>query len=335
MLTSELDFDLPADAVAQEPCTRRDGSRLLVLNREAGSIDHRVFSDLPDILDPGDILVLNDTKVEPLRLIGKKETGGRAEILLLRPGRGDEWEAMTRGVRSGRVLFPGTAFEARVRSGVGKIRYVRFNGDPREIMDAVGRTPLPPYIRREDTPADRVRYQTVYARRPGAVAAPTAGLHFTETLLRDLDRRGVIITSITLHVGPGTFQPITAGRVAEHPMSAEEYIVPTGAAETLIRGRAAGRRIIGVGTTVTRTLETAVRAEGGLRAGEGRSELFIYPGFRFEVLGGLITNFHLPRSTPLFLAAAFAGVPLLRKAYREAIESGYRFYSYGDAMVIL
>jgi S-adenosylmethionine:tRNA ribosyltransferase-isomerase len=348
MRVAEFDFDLPAELIAQEPPAERGTSRLLRLDRQTGQISHHVFGDLPSLLAPGDLLVVNDTRVFPARLIGRRlPGGGAAECLLVGPaGSGDTWTAL---VHPGQRLKPGARmiFERAGRSLEAEVlghhfhgrRTVRLrtpDGAPvRDAIHAIGHTPLPPYVKRVDTAADRERYQTVYARAEGSVAAPTAGLHFTPALMAALDARRVERASVTLHVGYGTFQPVRVDRVEDHQMEAERYDVPAPTAAALSRALAEGRRIVAVGTTTTRTLESLPAGPGGVEPRNGETALFISPGHTFKVVSGLVTNFHLPRSSLLMLVAALAGRESVLAAYREAITRRYRFYSYGDAMVIL
>lgn len=336
MKLSEFDYELPAERIAQEPLARRDASRLLALNRRTGAIAHRAFGDLPELLRAGDVLVLNDTRVLPARLTGRKDSGGRVEIFLLEPAApGELWRCLTRSSKplapGARVRFTGGS-HAVVEAREGDTWLVRLHGEP------AGQVPLPPYIRREDADTraalDRERYQTVFARRPGAVAAPTAGLHFTVQLLDAVRATGVAVEFLTLHTGSGTFLPIRSETVEEHRMHAERFELTDETAAAIGRARASGGRVVAVGTTVVRTLESRATETGGVLAGRGTCELFIRPGHTFRVVDALITNFHLPRSTLLLLACAFAGTEPLLRAYREAIATGYRFYSYGDAMWI-
>ena len=378
MLVSDFDFDLPERLIAQEPSARRDLSRLLVVDRAAGTFCDSTFAQLPDRLGHGDVLVVNNTRVFPARLIGRRlrttlrgETvlGGRVEIFLVRRLEPLLWEAL---VHPGRALLPG----ARVELSRGKLtaevvewrelgqRIVRFEAteDFDQLVDRIGRTPLPRYIKRsEEDRLDAERYQTVFASQRGAVAAPTAGLHFTEGLLDRIRARGVQVVKITLHVGYGTFQPVRVERVEDHQVSAESYTISDEAAGQINRAHIEGRRIVAVGTTSTRALESAaLKPNEGVVEGQGMKEasatlarqlsqpsgrvisaatattdLFIYPGFGFRVVGGLVTNFHLPRSSLLMLVSAFAGRELIFDAYRHAVRNEYRFYSYGDAMLIL
>lgn len=349
MLVSEFDFDLPPELIAQEPPAERGASRLLRLGREDGAISHHRFSDLPDLLAPGDLLVVNDTRVFPARLIGRRlPGGGAAECFLVRPGaEPDTWVAL---VHPGQRLKPGSrmVFEReghRIDAEVISQHYhgrrlVRLQspGGTRvwDAIHAVGHMPLPPYVRREDTPADRERYQTVYARAEGSIAAPTAGLHFTGAIFDALRQRGIERATITLHVGYGTFQPVRVEDVSDHRVEAEHFEVSAEAATALTRARAEGRRIVAVGTTTTRTLESLeLGGDNSVQPQSGETALFIRPGHAFRLVSGLITNFHLPRSSLLMLVAAFAGRERVLAAYREAIAARYRFYSYGDAMLIL
>jgi S-adenosylmethionine:tRNA ribosyltransferase-isomerase len=343
MLLSELDYDLPEELVAQVPVEPRDASRLLVLSRGGGALRHLRFSDLPDLLAPGDLVVLNDSRVLPARLAGRKETGGRVELLLVEPvgeDRGSRWRAMgqaSKPIRPGsRIDLGGLAADVERVEGDGFliVRFDREGGELEEALERVGRVPLPPYIRREPTAEDRARYQTVVAREPGSVAAPTAGLHFTPGLLERLAARGIERTTVTLHVGPGTFLPVRAARLEDHRMHAERFAVPPSTVRAVEETRARRGRVVAIGTTVVRVLESAV-SEGGLRPGPGRTDAFIRPGHRFRAVDALVTNFHLPRSTLLALACALGGTAPVLAAYRSAVECRYRFFSYGDAMAIL
>ncbi|HTG34892.1 MAG TPA: tRNA preQ1(34) S-adenosylmethionine ribosyltransferase-isomerase QueA [Thermoanaerobaculia bacterium] len=336
MLTRDFDYDLPAASIAQEPAPRGE-SRLLVLDRQ-GPERHSRVSDLPGLLHPGDLLVLNDTRVIPARLYGRSAGGGRMEILLIERVAEREWDAL---VKPGRRARPGAVFsldeglaaEVIDKHEDGRHR-LRFTEPIEPHLDRLGHIPLPPYIHRPDTPEDRERYQTVFARQPGAVAAPTAGLHFTAALLAEIAAAGIEIARVTLHVGIGTFKPVAAERIEEHRMESERYEIGEETAGAIRRARAAGRRIVAVGTTVVRTLESAALAgEGEVRAGSGATKLFITPGYQFQGVDALLTNFHLPRSTLLMLVSAFAGRERVLAAYEEAITNGYRFYSYGDAML--
>ncbi len=380
--TDAYDYPLPDELIARYPARRRDESRLLVV--PPGSLEeettqgssvpfrHLRFSDLPELLTSGDLLVLNESRVLPVRLLGRKPTGAAVEVLLLRPAaHGDPtlWEALVRPgskLKPGReVLVPGPEGETLRLSIVDGLphggRLVRLHlegGNPgsadsgakdpeaavsgdmeglarvEEALERFGRIPLPPYLEREAEGLDRERYQTVYARHPGSVAAPTAGLHFTRELLAEVEARGVETARVTLHVGPGTFRPVEAERVTDHQMHRERWEVPPETARSLAQVRERGGRVWAVGTTVVRTLESAADPDGQIHPGAGETRLFIAPGYRFRVVDGLITNFHLPRSTLLMLVAALAGHRTVMGAYREAVRERYRFYSYGDAMII-
>lgn len=335
---SDFTFDLPEALIAQEPCSVRDQSRLMVLNRATGNIEHRVFSDIEQYLVPGDLLVLNNTKVFPCRLLAKKAGGGKAEIFLLSERGLNLWDALVKGgVAVGKKLMVAGNIEAEVTGeGVEGIKTIRFHGVPdiRAMLPELGKVPLPPYIKREADTIDRDRYQTVYASQEGAVAAPTAGLHFTQELLQRLAAKGVETTHVTLHVGPGTFQPVKVENITQHRMHPEQYSVSHEAAASINLARSENRRIIAVGTTSVRTLETAAKDSGIITQGEGESRMFIYPGFKFRIIDAMITNFHLPKSTLLMLVSAFAGRERVLAAYRAAVTEQYRFFSYGDAMFI-
>jgi len=344
---SEFDFDLPESQIAQAP-PERGTSRLLVLDRTAGSWRHQRIADLPSLLHAGDLHVVNDSRVVPARLLGRRDpSGGQVECLLLRHRVGDEWDAL---LHPGQKMKPGTrarfgdgprALELEVLSqhtfGRRTVRLRRTDGgDADEAIDALGHMPLPPYIKRPDSAADRERYQTVYARARGSVAAPTAGLHLTPALLAELTARGVERADITLHVGYGTFSPIRVDEIEAHTIDPEVFDVSAVGASAIARAQDEGRRIIAVGTTTTRTLESVAKQHGGrVQPDAGETSLFIHPGFHFQVLGGLLTNFHLPQSSLLVLVCAFAGRELVLEAYRDAVREGYRFYSYGDAMLVV
>jgi len=358
LLTRDFDYPLPAAAIAQQPAPR-GASRLLVLDRE-GEERHRRISDLPALLRPGDLLVVNDTRVLPARLYGRvvrkvPGTGGESgaprelELLLVESLGECEWEVLA---RPGKRARPGALIEVSDPSGGADAgsgvfaevvalagdgrRRVRFSEPIQPHLDRLGHVPLPPYIHRPDLPADRERYQTVYARRPGAIAAPTAGLHFSDELLATLEGVGIERAALTLHVGIGTFKPVTAPLVSDHRMDRERYEIPEETAAAVARARAGGRRVVAVGTTVVRALEggaVAAAANGEVPAGAGATDLFITPGFHFQVVDALLTNFHLPCSTLLMLVSAFAGRERVLAAYQEALNLGYRFFSYGDAML--
>lgn len=342
MLLSDFDFDLPQELIAQQPLAERAASRLLTLDRAASKLAHRQFSSLPELLREGDLLVRNETRVLPARLLGNKESGGQVEVLLVRllnPLQ-NTWRCMTRSSKPVRVgsslAFPGGIHGDVLAAEDDGQRLVRFtcDGNFLEALERAGHMPLPPYIRREDHDQDKDRYQTVFANNPGAVAAPTAGLHFTEETFAALAERHIDVCGITLHVGPGTFLPVRTDNLEEHRMHSEVYEITGEAAARINQARAEGRRIIAMGTTVTRTLEHAVDERGILQAGQGETALFIKPGFQFRMVDALITNFHLPKSTLLVLVSAFAGRELVLEAYRQAVENGYRFFSYGDCMLI-
>jgi S-adenosylmethionine:tRNA ribosyltransferase-isomerase len=344
-----FDFDLPPELIAQIPPVERGTSRLLRLGRQDGAISHHAFADLPSLLEPGDVLVVNDTRVFPARLIGQRlPGGGAAECFLVRPA--DEPGSWVALVHPGQRLKPGSRMrferdghvvEAEVVSrhyhGRRVVRLWTPDGSPiHDAIHAVGHMPLPPYVKRDDTAADRERYQTVYARVEGSIAAPTAGLHFTPALFDALTARGIERATVTLHVGYGTFQPVRAEQVDDHEMEAERFDIPPATAALLTRALREGRRIVAVGTTTTRTLESLVRSDdGAVQAQSGETALFIRPGHAFKVVSGLVTNFHLPRSSLLMLVSALSGREHVLAAYREAIEQRYRFYSYGDAMLVL
>ncbi|MCE5272108.1 tRNA preQ1(34) S-adenosylmethionine ribosyltransferase-isomerase QueA [bacterium] len=350
MRTADFDFELPPELIASQPAAQRDLSRLLVLDRESGRLAHRTFADLTEYVRPGDCLVLNNTRVFPARLVGRLPTGGACEVLLVRRVEDNRWLGLVkpgRKVRPGKVLAIGDgSLEARVLdyagdSGERIVELVCPDGsDPLAAVERVGHVPLPPYIGREDTPDDRERYQTVYARHSGAVAAPTAGLHFTPRVLEAVRAKGATTAELTLHVGPGTFRPVVVEDIESHRMEAEYYEVT---AETLgtIRGtKVDGGRILAVGTTSVRTLETlATRTEalepGHVGGASGWTDIFIHPGYEFKVVDCLLTNFHLPCSTLIMLVSALAGRETVLASYAEAVSRRYRFYSYGDAMLIV
>ncbi|MDD5109819.1 MAG: tRNA preQ1(34) S-adenosylmethionine ribosyltransferase-isomerase QueA [Patescibacteria group bacterium] len=337
----KFDYALPPDCIAQQPITNRAACRLMVVDRIQRTIRHCRFSDLPDLLTPGDLLVANDTKVIPARLFGKRQTGGKIEALLVRPLGGRRWEALLKPwakIHPGETLAFAPGFSVKILdktvSGLVTIKFLGMRSVER-ALSRFGHVPLPPYIRRPDRAADRKNYQTVFAKNPGAVAAPTAGLHFTPRLLAELRRRGVTRTAVTLHVGLGTFQPLRAEQLASGRLHAEHYRIPADAAQAIKKTQQHGGRIVAVGTTVVRTLEHAARRAGRVRTGAGETTLFITPGFRFRAVDALVTNFHLPQSSLLMLVCAFGGTDLILRAYREAISKKYRFYSYGDAMLVV
>jgi S-adenosylmethionine:tRNA ribosyltransferase-isomerase len=354
---SDFDFELPEELIAQHPPAERGGSRLIVFNRATKQSEHTTFDRLPAYLTRGDLLVVNDTRVFPARLLGHRvPSGGAVECLLIRrweggrsgvgTGTAEIWEAL---MHPGQKLKPGAQvrFERDGAYLLGEVLERHFFGrrsirleapgghQVADLIERIGHVPLPPYIKREDDASDRDRYQTVFARTSGSVAAPTAGLHFTQPLLTELESRGVERTTITLHVGYGTFKPVRADQIEDHVVDPERYSVSPDAAAALTRARREGRRIIAVGTTTTRALESLIGDDGTVHAGEGETHLFIRPGHRFALVSGLITNFHLPKSSLLILTAAFAGREEILAVYREAVERRYRFYSYGDAMLIV
>jgi S-adenosylmethionine:tRNA ribosyltransferase-isomerase len=335
--TADFDYDLPESFIAQEPLEPRDAARLMVLHREDGRIEHRIFREIGEYLRPHDVLVLNQTRVLPARLFARKESGGRAEILLLRRLDEQSWECLVggKGLKAGRRLLLSEALEATIlEEKEGALRIVRFSSPlTPELLFRLGQVPLPPYIHRPLN--DPERYQTVYARQPGSVAAPTAGLHFTPRLLQELQAQGIHLAYITLHIGLDTFAPVTEDRPTEHKIHTEWCEVDEVAVETIRAARAQGGRVIAVGTTSVRALESAATESGELQPYRGDTSLFILPGYRFKVVEAMITNFHLPRSTLLMLVSAFAGRERILSAYEEAKRHQYRFYSFGDAMLIL
>lgn len=341
MKTSDFYFDLPKELIAQDPLTDRSSSRLLKLNRNTGEVEHKHFTDILDYLVPGDLLVLNNTKVIPARLLGVKEgTGAHVEVFLLKRVTDNEWETL---VKPGKKLKPGTFVSfgdgilraeilETLDDGGRRVKFF-FEGIFEEILDKLGEMPLPPYITHKLK--DKDRYQTVYAKHEGSVAAPTAGLHFTNDLLEKVKEKGVDIAYVTLHVGLGTFRPVKVDDVTNHVMHSESYIITEETAEKVNNTKKAGGRVICVGTTSVRTLESAALDDGTLPASEGDTSIFIYPGYKFKVLDGLITNFHLPESTLVMLVSAFAGKENVLNAYRIAVDEKYRFFSFGDAMMIV
>lgn len=341
MKTSDFFYDLPEELIAQDPLEDRTASRLLVLNRETGAVEHKIFSDVIDYLTEGDCLVINNTRVIPARLIGEKEgTGGKVEVLLLKRRANDVWETL---VKPGKKLRPG----ARVIFGDGRLkaeileiaeegnRLVRFyyEGIFEEILDSLGEMPLPPYITHKLE--DKEMYQTVYAKYDGSAAAPTAGLHFTKELLSRIEEKGIKIASITLHVGLGTFRPVKVDDVNNHHMHTEWYEVNAEAADIINETKRNGGRVICVGTTSCRTIESVADENGYMKAKTGETDIFIYPGYKFKVMDGLITNFHLPESTLVMLVSAFAGKENVLAAYETAVKERYRFFSFGDAMILI
>ena len=341
MNVKDFYFDLPQELIAQDPLEDRSASRLLVLDKESGEITHRHFRDITEYLKPGDCLVINDTKVIPARLFGIKEgTGAKIEVLLLKRRENDIWETL---VKPGKKARPGTRLEfgdgllkaevIGVEDEGNRLIQFHYDGIFEEILDQLGQMPLPPYITHQLK--DKNRYQTVYAKHDGSAAAPTAGLHFTKELLAQIEDMGVTIAHVTLHVGLGTFRPVKVENVLDHHMHSEFYVVEEEEAEKINKAKAAGGRVICVGTTSCRTLESATGEDGILKAGSGWTDIFIYPGYQIKILDALITNFHLPESTLVMLVSALAGREHVLNAYQKAIEEKYRFFSFGDAMLIL
>lgn len=340
MNINEFDYELPHELIAQDPIEDRSSSRLLVLDKNTGETRDSIFKNIVDELEPGDCLVINNTKVIPARLMGVKEdTGAHIEVLLLKREQNDEWEVL---VKPGKKAKPGTRIvfgDGRLKADVLEViddgnRRIKFyyDGVFEAILDELGQMPLPPYITHQLK--DKNRYQTVYAKHEGSAAAPTAGLHFTKELLEKIEKKGVVIASVTLHVGLGTFRPVKVENVLEHHMHSEYYNIEQSEADKINAARAAGKRVIAVGTTSCRTLEAAADANGCLKAQNGWTDIFIYPGYKFKVVDALITNFHLPKSTLVMLVSALAGRENILAAYREAVEKKYRFFSFGDAMFI-
>ena len=341
MKTSDFYYDLPEELIAQDPLEDRTASRLLVLDRKTGAVKHKIFSDVIDYLNKGDCLVINNTRVIPARLIGEKEgTGGKVEVLLLKRRANDVWETL---VKPGKKLKPGakiTFGDGRLRAEVLEVveegnRLVKFyyEGIFEEILDSLGEMPLPPYITHKLE--DKEMYQTVYAKFDGSAAAPTAGLHFTKELLNKIEEKGIKISSITLHVGLGTFRPVKVDDVNNHHMHTEWYEVNAEAAEIINETKRNGGRVICVGTTSCRTIESVADDNGYMKAKTGETDIFIYPGYKFKVMDGLITNFHLPESTLVMLVSAFAGKENVLSAYETAVKEKYRFFSFGDAMILI
>ncbi len=340
MLKSDFYFELPEELIAQDPLEERTSSRLLVLDRRSGAVSHHVFREIADFLRPGDCLVLNNTKVIPARLLGEREgTGAHVELLLLKRKSGDVWETLA---RPGKKCRPGTKLSfgdgllkaeilETVEEGNRLVRFT-YEGIFEEVLDRLGEMPLPPYITRKLQ--DKNRYQTVYAKHEGSAAAPTAGLHFTEALLGQLEAKGVKLAYVTLHVGLGTFRPVKEENVLEHHMHSEHYQISRETADLINRTKAEGSRIVCVGTTSCRTIESAADEEGIVHPGSGDTDIFIYPGYRFKALDALITNFHLPESTLIMLVSALAGREHVLAAYEEAVRERYRFFSFGDAMLV-
>ncbi len=339
MWLSAFDFPFDSSLIASRPAEPREAARLLLVDRRTGTFQHHRIADLPEILKAGDLLVANDTKVLPARVLAHKpETGKTVELLFVRPVDDTDWEVLMKGrFRVGQrlVLAPDTIATVRRRDEGGAIVRMQSDRSVRAVMEELGRMPLPPYIKREPEAADRRWYQTTFAREEGAIAAPTAGLHFTDGLRSRLAAHGVEWATVTLHVGLGTFKPVHAERIEEHRMDPERATVPQPTAEAIQRMRTGGGRVVAVGTTVVRTLESSVDQAGHVIAKTGETALFITPGYRFRAVDAMLTNFHLPKTTLVMLVSALAGVDLMREAYRVAVQERYRFYSYGDAMLIL
>lgn len=339
MRLSEFDFPFDEALIADHPVSPRDHARLLIVPRKGEpAFQHARVNDLPNLLRSDDVVVLNDTKVIPARLHGtKRSTGGKIEALLVRPLKETSWEVLLKGhVDVGQVLEFQEEATAEVleRSQERTVLRIDTHGSIKDLLEKIGEVPLPPYIKRPADERDKEAYQTVFAQSEGAVAAPTAGLHFTQRLFAALEQKGIQLVTVTLHVGPGTFRPVTVDRIEDHHMAAEWFDISEEAAQRLNAAKAEGRRIVAVGTTSVRTLESAINKAGKIRPGRGETRLFITPGFRFAMVDALLTNFHLPRTTLLMLVSAFGGLDQLRAAYAEAINARYRFYSYGDAMLI-
>lgn len=339
MKVEEFNYDLPKELIAQTPYDKRDEARLMVLDKDNQTIEHKIFKDVLDYLNPGDCLVINDTKVIPARLYGKKDTGANVEFLLLKRLEGDEWEAM---VRPGNKLKPGIKVEFGegilkadvldvLPGGNRKVKF-EYNGIFNEILDQIGLMPLPPYI--TERLKDKDKYQTVYAKYEGSAAAPTAGLHFTEELLDKVKEKGIEIAKVTLHVGIGTFRPVKVENIEEHDMHSEHYYIKKEEAEKINRAKETGHKVVAVGTTSCRVLESASNEDGLVHEIEDDTNIFIYPGYKFKCIDSLITNFHLPESTLIMLVSSLAGRDFIMKAYQEAVNQKYKFFSFGDAMII-
>ncbi len=342
MRVDDFNYHLPPELIAQEPLDRRDATRLMTVDRTRGEVDEVPFREIVRLFRPGDLLVVNDTRVIAARFFGVKESGGRVEVFLERklPAEGEQWQCLLRSSKPSRpgtrILLPGGVTAEVIGRGEGDTWCLSFTPVEGfdEWLERTGVMPLPPYIKRSAVDADRERYQTVFARHQGAVAAPTAGLHFTRELLDEIREQGVEIATLTLHVGLGTFMPVRVERVEEHRMHRERYVIPSSTADAVNARKMSGGRVVALGTTVCRTLEHAACDDGSVTAGAGETDIFIYPGYRFKVVDALITNFHLPKSTLLMLVSAFAGKELLFRAYNEAVARRFRFFSYGDATFI-
>jgi S-adenosylmethionine:tRNA ribosyltransferase-isomerase len=345
MHLSEFDYELPEELIAQEPLERRDASRMLVVQRDSKSWTEYNFSSFPELVREGDVIVINNTRVFPARLLGQRDpSGGRVEVLLLREIEPSIWEALVRPahrlVEGAQVRFGDSSLRAQVVAcSTGGLRTLRFSGEKPidALIDEVGQTPLPPYIKRPggSSESDKERYQTMFARERGAIAAPTAGLHFTPSIMKALQARGARIAEITLHVGYGTFEPVRVDEIEAHKVAAEFFSLNAAAAAMINEARAAGGRVVAIGTTTTRALESAAGADGIVKAGNGSTELTIKPGYKFRAVDALLTNFHLPCSSLLILVSAFAGRKLVLNAYHDAVKARFRFYSYGDCMFVI
>ncbi len=340
MKVKDFYFDLPKELIAQHPLKKRDESRLMVLNKKSGEVEHKVFKDIIEYLNPGDCLVLNDTRVMPARLYGAKEgSGGKMEFLLLNRHEDDIWETLVKPGKRGKVgakfVFGNGELKAEVvevlDNGNRKVKFY-YNGIFEEVLDRLGEMPLPPYI--EEKLEDRERYQTVYSKEVGSAAAPTAGLHFTDELLQAIKKKGINIAFVTLHVGLGTFRPVKAEDIQDHEMHSEYYILDKENAEIIKNAKRSGKRVIAVGTTSNRTLESIANEEGQVKEQSGYTSIFIYPGYKFKIVDAIITNFHLPESTLIMLISAFSTREIVMNAYKIAVENKYRFFSFGDAMFI-
>ncbi len=340
MKVKDFYFDLPKELIAQHPLEKRDESRLMVLNKKSGEVEHKVFKDIIEYLNPGDCLVLNDTRVMPARLYGAKEgSGGKMEFLLLKRYEDDIWETLVKPGKRGKVgakfVFGNGELKAEVvevlDNGNRKVKFY-YDGIFEEVLDRLGEMPLPPYI--EEKLEDRERYQTVYSKEVGSAAAPTAGLHFTDELLQAIKKKGINIAFVTLHVGRGTFRPVKAEEIQDHEMHSEYYILDKENAEIINNAKRSGKRVIAVGTTSNRTLESIANEEGQVKEQSGYTSIFIYPGYKFKIVDAIITNFHLPESTLIMLISAFSTREIVMNAYKIAVENKYRFFSFGDAMFI-
>lgn len=345
MLLSEFDYTLPEELIAQTPAGRRTHSKMMVLDKSAKTIAHKHFFDIVDLLDENDVLVLNDTKVFPARLLGQKLTGANVEVFLLKEVEHKKWEALlkpSKRINVGNIIKIGNDLAVRTLSRLDGGKWLielAYNGDIYEVLDRIGNIPLPPYIERKMTSEklqklDYKRYQTVFANNAGSVAAPTAGLHFTKSILKQLREKGIKVCFVTLNVGLGTFKPVKCENILEHQMDIETFEISKKTAKIINEAKQAGKKIVAVGTTSVRTLETAFQKYGEIKACKDSSQLFIYPPYKFKVVDKLITNFHLPKSTLIMLVSAFAGKQFISKAYQQAIKEKYRFYSYGDCMFI-